>query len=358
MVATQINAHVDFNALRDPFQSAYCRRHSTETALLRIKNDVSAALYRKCMVLLVLLDLSSAFDTLDHHLLLNRLKYSCGITGSAIAWLQSYLSNRHQKVVDGVASNDSVLTCGVPHGSVLGPILYCLYTRCIGDIITRYGLQYHCYADGIQIYVTIEPDSTLAAAKCELGQCTNNISLWLQKNKLKLNKEKTEAILFRNKYQHAAVSADVFLTIAGHRVTARSSVRDLGVVLDNTLSMQAHVGQVTKSCYYQLRNIGQIRRSINEGACKTLVHALVTSRIDYCNSVLYGAYETLLRELQREDHGRGVRNFLRMEIPQFEMLCEAIGPSIERANTNMRQSICPRERIAITLRFLASGKRQ
>ena len=72
----------------------------------------------------------------------------------------------------------------------------------------------------------------------------------------------------------------------------------------------------------------------------------------------YGAYETLLRELQREDHGRGVRNFLRMEIPQFEMLCEAIGPSIERANTNMRQSICPRERIAITLRFLASGKRQ
>ena len=75
--------------------------------------------------------------------------------------------------------------------------------------------------------------------------------------------------------------ADLFLTIAGHRVTATSSVRDLGVVLDSTLSMQAHVGQVTKSCYYQLRNIGQIRRSINEGACKTLVHALVTSRIDY-----------------------------------------------------------------------------
>ena len=133
-------------------------------------------------------------------------------------------------------------------------------------IITRHGLQYHCYADDIQIYVTIEPDSTLAAAKCEIEQCTNNISLWLQKNKLKLNKDTTEAIHFYNKYQHAAVPADLFLTIAGHRVTATSSVRDLGVVLDSTLSMQAHVGQVTKSCYYQLRNIGQIRRSINEGA--------------------------------------------------------------------------------------------
>ena len=121
------------------------------------------------------------------------------------------ISNRHQKVVvDGVASNDSVLTCGVPQGSVLGPILYCLYMRCIGDIITRHGLQYHCYADDIQIYVTIESDSTLAAAKCEIEQCTNNISLWLQKNKLKLNKEKTEAILFHNKYQHAAVPADLF----------------------------------------------------------------------------------------------------------------------------------------------------
>ena len=93
--------------------------------------------------------------------------------------------------------------------------------------------------------------------------------------------------------------ADLFLTIAGHRVTATSSVRDLGVVLDSTLSIQAHVGQVTKSCYYQLRNIGQIRRSINEGACKTLVHALVTSRIDYCNSVLYGLPQTAVQRLQR-----------------------------------------------------------
>ena len=167
--------------------------------------------------------------------------------------------------------------------------------RCIGDIITRHGLQYHCYADDIQIYVTIESDSTLAAAKCEIEQCTNNISLWLQKNKLKLNKEKTEAILFHNKYQHAAVPADLFLTIAGHRVTATSSVRNLGVVLDSTLSMQAHVSLVTKSCYYQLRNIGQIRRSINEGACNTLVHALVTSRIDYCNCLLCGLPQTVVQ---------------------------------------------------------------
>ena len=127
VVARQMDDHVDGNTLRDKMQSAYRSGHSTETALLRIKNDIDAALDRKSMVILVMLDLSSAFDTIEHEVLLTRLEHTFGITDKALAWLRSYLSDRHQNVVvDSTMSTDYVLQCGVPQGSVLGPVLYCM----------------------------------------------------------------------------------------------------------------------------------------------------------------------------------------------------------------------------------------
>ena len=110
--------------IRNKMQSAYRAGHSTETALLRIKNDIDAALDRKSMVILVMLDLLSAFDTIEHEVLLTRLEHTFGITDKALAWLRSYLSERHQNVVvDSTMSADYVLQCGVPQGSVLGPVL-------------------------------------------------------------------------------------------------------------------------------------------------------------------------------------------------------------------------------------------
>ena len=135
VVAKQISTHVDENALRDPFQYAYRRCHSTETALLRVKNDIAAALDRKCTTILVMLDLSCAFDTVDHELLMTRLEHLFGITDKALAWLQSYFCERYLKVIVGSdESVDSILMSGVPQGSLLGPTLY---TKPIGDIIDR-----------------------------------------------------------------------------------------------------------------------------------------------------------------------------------------------------------------------------
>ena len=150
------SVRVDGNTLRDTLQSAYRSGHSTETALLLIKNDIDAALDRKSMIIRVMLDLSSAFDTIEHEVLLTRLEHTFGITDKALAWLRSYLSERHQNiVVDITMSADYVLQCGVPQGSVLGPVLYCMYTRPVFDIVARHGMQYHCYADDIQIYATV-----------------------------------------------------------------------------------------------------------------------------------------------------------------------------------------------------------
>ena len=162
VVARQINDHGDGNTLRDKMQSAYRSGHSTETALLRIKNDIDAAFDRKSMVVLVMLDLSSAFETIEHEVLLTRLEHTFGITDKALAWLRSYLSKRHQNVVvDSTMSADYVLQCDVPQGSVFGPVLYCMYTRPVCDIFAM-----ACSTAAMQtIYKSMQPSEEISVLR-------------------------------------------------------------------------------------------------------------------------------------------------------------------------------------------------
>ena len=178
-------------------QSAYRAGHSTETTMLPFKDDIDAALDRKSMVILMMLDLSSAFDTIEHDVLLTRLEHTFCITDKALTWLRTYLSERHQNVVvDSTMSADYVLQCGVPQGSVLGPLLYCMYTRPVCDIVTRLGMQYHCYADDIQIYATVGIDQCIAAALLNIEACVVEVADWMISNQLKLNEDKSQAIIF------------------------------------------------------------------------------------------------------------------------------------------------------------------
>ena len=244
----------------------------------------------------MIVSLSCAFDTINHEILLRRLEHSVGISGAALEWLHSYVSERyHQVAVSSAKSSHCLLERGVPQGSVLGPLLYCVYTRPIGDIVTRHGLQYHCYADDTQIYVTVEKNVSIESALARIETCIIEVAAWMAKNDLKLNAEKSQAIIF----QTSKHKPEVCVEIAGHRIALSTSVRNLGVVFDSRLNMEEQVAQTAKSCYYQLRNIGQIRSSITEGACRTLVHALVTSRLDYGNGLLYGIPQVTIQRLQR-----------------------------------------------------------
>ena len=139
--------------LSDTFQSAYKQYHSTETALIRVHNDILTAIDNRRTVILLLLDLSTAFDTVYHDFILSRLQERFEVTGKPFLWFRPYPSSRMQYAsVDGGASLKHLLQCDVPQGSVSGPILYLPYTSPLSDIIKKFNVSYHFYADDLQLY--------------------------------------------------------------------------------------------------------------------------------------------------------------------------------------------------------------
>jgi len=299
VVATRLENHINSHSLHDHAQSAYRAGHSTETALLRVHHDIACALDNNCCAVLLMLDLSAAFDTIDHTILLNRLEFSFGITDDALLWLKSYLTERTQCVsIGSVQSNDIELCFGVPQGSVLGPKLFCMFSKPVSEICRRHGMSYHSYADDTQVYQVIKPLGDWSDLSNRLENCLSDISAWMSINMLKLNQDKTELIVFAPKQQVKQLS-NFQLTFDGTVLTDVSCVKNLGFFFDKTLSMEHQASAITKSCFHQIRNIGRIRSLITDEACKTLVCSLVTSRLDYGNALLYGTNSCVMTKLQR-----------------------------------------------------------
>lgn len=299
VVNARLEHHLVSNNLQDTYQSAYRVYHSTETALLKVHHDIVTALDSNSCAVLLMLDLSAAFDVIDHSILVKRLKFSYGIGGDALAWIESYLTNRYQRVaVLSSASADFQLNYGVPQGSVLGPKLYCMFSKPICEICRKHGMSFHSYADDTQVYMVVKPSLAWDTITRRLQACLSDISDWMKTNMLKLNQDKTELIIFSPKNRLGAFE-NCKINFDGQIIDATSCVRNLGVLFDRTLTLDDQISSISKQCFYQLRNIGRIRKLISENACKTLVCSLVTSRLDYGNALLYGLSSSSLSKLQR-----------------------------------------------------------
>ena len=199
VVSNRLQAHINSNKLNNPMQSAYRKFHSTETALLRVHNDFSVSLDKGHVTALTLLDLSAAFDTIDHNTLTNRLAEWYGVSGMALA------CGRHQKIkIDKSFSHSSLLEHGVPQGSVLSPVLFSLYTAPLITIISSYGLSHHLYADDTQSYISLTGDTATESLKM-LQSCITGVSAWMAQSKLKLNPSKTEFLLIGSKSQRRSL---------------------------------------------------------------------------------------------------------------------------------------------------------
>ena len=292
-INNQLDGYLTANKLYDPLQSAYRKQCSTETALVKVKNDIMVHLDQGSRVALLLLDMSAAFDTLDHTTLLNRFNKEFGIRGKPLNWFESYFSERTQSVViRGVKSEPVPLSQGVPQGSVIGPKAYTMYTKSLGDIIEHHGLQYHIYADDIQIYVPLSHPRNIE----RLELCLRDLYTWLTANKLKLNSSKTELLQITplNK-----PPVDLSLTVNGNIIKCSDKVKDLGVLLDSKLTMVDNIQSVSRKAYCALANIGKIRRDLTRPAAETLVNACVTSVMDYANSTSLGVPQVHTNSLQR-----------------------------------------------------------
>ena len=194
LVHSRITSHVSSSPNFNPFQSAYRKHHSTETTFIRITDSLRNICATGHAAVFVSLNLSAAFDTLDHNILIDILNRHFNISDLALSWFCSYLSQRSQFVkMDNFSSSLTSLNSGVPQGSVLGPILFSLYTSPMCSIIVQHDLLFHQFADDITLFTGVShPDPSPTLFK--LSSYFSALNSWFSQSQLKLKPTKSEVM--------------------------------------------------------------------------------------------------------------------------------------------------------------------
>ena len=235
---------------------------------------------------------------MDYEIFLNLFEACVAIEGRALSFFRSYLTQCTQCVsVDNVTSELVNLVYGVPQGSVLGPLKFCLYTLPLGAIIRYHGLNFHMYADDTQLYIAFGHSDPVSYLN-QLNACILDIRSWMITNKLKINDDKTEFLVITSPYVKLP-SPDFQLNVGSCTIDTSSSACNLGVLFDSHMNLEGHITNVCRSLHLHLRNIRSIRKFLTDDATACIVHSLISSKLDYCNSLLYGLPDSKLQRLQR-----------------------------------------------------------
>ena len=299
-VLHQLCPYIESNNLLPTYQSAYRKYYSTETATIKIINDILWNMENQAVTSLIGMDLSAAFDTVDHDTLLLVLQRSFGLNQSALAWVDSYLRPRKMQVkINDSLSNSINLPFSVPQGSAAGPILYTAYASTMQHTITNPANRISGYADDHIVYTKFSsgsPNNEDSSIK-QQEDCINNIRNWMCENRLKMNDSKTEFLLCGSRFQLAKCKT-LHFKVGDTQVPRSDQIKYLGVLLDANLTFKNHILQKCKIASINLRNIKSLRKHLTIDSCKTLVQGLVISHLDYSNALFADLPSTTLKPAQ------------------------------------------------------------
>ena len=296
--AFQIIEYLHKKSLQDPKQSAYRKNHSTTTALLKITDDIYNALDDGELTLLVLLDYSKAFDTINHRILFAKLK-ALGFTFDAISWVVGYLTDRKQKVKTNLdESGWEHIQYGVPQGSVLGPLLFTLVVHDISTCI-KYG-NYHMYADDTQIYYHFKLNK-LSETLTNANKDLNSIHNYSERNCLNINAGKSQYIIFgsQNNLKDLKKLKIEELKVGDNPIKRESIVKNLGVLMDEKLTWENNTTKIVQKSYAKLRDFYKLRKSLSIKTKTKLAETYVLSQLNYCDMVTQAMAVSQKQRIQR-----------------------------------------------------------
>ena len=299
VVLKRLENHLSKNNLNCNEQFAYKKHHSTETLLIKLTNDILIAADEKSATVVMLLDLSAAFDTVDHDVIIQILKKEIGVKGSALKWFTNFLKGRTQCIRLGKTTSETItIKFGVPQGSVLGPVLFNLYLRSIYMTVKNQKFDIMGFADDHQISKSFSMVDQLSTLTTQLKECFIVTKRWMSKYYLQLNDIKTQIIVFGPRKVLDNIEIGGINMTPSVTIRFVSTVRNLGFTMDNMLTLSQQIVQVKKRCFQTIRNLRKIRFLLTDEQCKLVVNSLVVSCLDYGNGLYFGIAEKQLHQLQ------------------------------------------------------------
>jgi len=320
LIHSRLLSHLSQSASFPTLQSGYCANFSTETALVKLTNDLFANAGLGSPSAVLSLDMSAAFDCISHQKLVDRFRDVFNVSGLALNWLKSYLCDRTFCVkVGGEKSSVSNISSGVPQGSVLGPLLFIVYIAPIEHLVNSFScVQQISYADDLTLYMNLK-SGTVSNFKL----CVNAVRDWLLFNDLLLNPDKSQCMKVGTRQKLGAFS-DPSLDVCGTLVPYSESLKLLGATFDSTLSFDKHISSVCSSCFYHIRALRHIRKHITPATASLIATTFIASKLDYCNAILGGLTKHNLNRLQHVQNATARAVLNRQARTDPPVLCKSL----------------------------------